>query len=44
MSNRILVMRGGRIVADLPGAEATPELIMRYAAAGTGGEGMEDVA
>jgi hypothetical protein len=37
-------MRGGRIVAELPGPGATQELIMRYAAAGSGDEGMEDVA
>lgn len=44
MSDRILVMRGGRIVAELTGAEATQELIMRYAAAGSIDEQMEEVA
>jgi len=31
MSDRILVMRGGRIVAELPGASATQELVTRLA-------------
>ena len=31
MSDRILVMRGGRIVAELPGASATQEEVTRYA-------------
>ncbi len=31
MSDRILVMRGGRIVAELPGADATQELVTRLA-------------
>jgi ABC-type sugar transport system ATPase subunit len=44
MSDRILVMRGGRIVAELPGPEATQELIMQYAAAGPSDEAIEDVA
>jgi ABC-type sugar transport system ATPase subunit len=33
MSDRILVMRGGRIVAELDGATATQEQVMTYAAA-----------
>lgn len=32
MSHRILIMRGGAIVATLPRAGATPELVMQYAA------------
>jgi ABC-type sugar transport system ATPase subunit len=32
MSDRILVMNRGRIVADLPRAQATQELILHYAA------------
>jgi ABC-type sugar transport system ATPase subunit len=35
MSDRILVMREGRIVAELDGASATQEEIMTHAAAGT---------
>ncbi|HKG24841.1 MAG TPA: D-xylose ABC transporter ATP-binding protein, partial [Thermomicrobiales bacterium] len=35
MSDRILVMRGGRIVAELDGATATQEAIMTHAAAGS---------
>jgi ribose transport system ATP-binding protein len=33
MSDRILVMRGGRIVAELDGPTATQEMVMTYAAA-----------
>jgi ribose transport system ATP-binding protein len=44
MSDRILVMRGGRVVAEFPGAGATQELIMQYAAAGSSDELVEDVA
>lgn len=44
MSDRILVMRGGRVVADVPAAEATQELIIRYAAAGSTEDWMGDVA
>ena len=44
MSDRILVMRGGRIVAELDGATATQEEIMTYAAAGVSGDVTEAVA
>ena len=40
MSDRILVMREGRIVAELDGATATQEAIMTLAAAARGGGGM----
>ena len=33
MSDRILVMRGGRIVAELDGPTATQEIVMGHAAA-----------
>jgi len=38
MSDRILVMRGGRIVAELNGPTATQENVMTYAAAPVGNE------
>ncbi|MDQ3412408.1 MAG: ATP-binding cassette domain-containing protein, partial [Chloroflexota bacterium] len=44
MSDRILVMRGGRIVAELAGLDATQERIMQSAAAGSIQERIEDVA
>jgi rhamnose transport system ATP-binding protein len=31
MSDRVLVMRKGRITADIPASEATQETIMHYA-------------
>ena len=31
MSDRVLVMRKGRIAADIPAREATQEMIMHYA-------------
>ncbi|NWF56372.1 MAG: sugar ABC transporter ATP-binding protein [Syntrophaceae bacterium] len=37
LSDRILVMAEGRIVADMPVQEATPEGVMTYATAGPGG-------
>lgn len=44
MSDRILVMRGGRVVAEFPGKGATQEMIMQYAAAGSSEDSVEDVA
>ena len=34
LSDRVLVMRAGRIAASLPRAEATSETIMNYATTG----------
>ena len=35
MADRIIVMRGGRVVGEIPGAEANQERILEYATAGT---------
>lgn len=35
MADRIIVMRGGRVVGEIPGAEANQEKILEYATAGT---------